>query len=237
MDSTTPLTFYLVVNSFLNKETGEPVLGGTETYTASLVALAAGRHGRTVVLQRSGNFINERVSSTLTVHSWKTVAELRRKLADLRRIEKGIVFLYEAIFIPEASELPCVLVHHGIGSDGTADPPNRPSLLVKLADLRRRCRWYMDAVSLFRIYSAFTRVICVDTNIINQMRYCHPMYDWSRHLVYVPNFSRISPEANIRRKWEKFVPGAGVVLFARRFVIQRGFYLWTDCVRSLPERS
>jgi glycosyltransferase involved in cell wall biosynthesis len=62
------------------------------------------------------------------------------------------------------------------------------------------------------------------------------MYDWSRHLEYIPNFAAISEQNVIEKKWQRDNSDSGVVLFARRFVIQRGVYLWADCVSELAPR-
>jgi len=229
-------TIYLIVGSFFDPRTRQIELGGTETYSAALANLAYRKGSRTWILQRSPEHINESLSGGITVESWQNVAELRKRLKELRSRNPGIVLQYEYIFIPDASELPCVMIQHGVASDGTADSPKRANGVLWLADVRRRMAWLFTILREHRWCAAFSRVLCVDTNFINQMRANHPIYDWSHHLEYIPNFSAISEQADIEAKWQPRDPGTGVVLFARRFVIQRGIYLWVDCVTELAAR-
>lgn len=229
-------TLYLIVGSFLDPESLEIQLGGTETYTAALAKLAHRKGSRTWIFQRSQEHIQTSLPGEITVESWQDVTALRKRLKELRSRNPGIVLQYECTFIPDASELPCVLVQHGVGSDGTADKANRSVAALWLADMRRRTLWLKTTLRERRWCAAYSRVLCVDTNFINLMRANHPMYDWSRHLEYIPNFAAISEQSLIAKKWQLYSLEAGVVLFARRFEIQRGVYLWADCVSELAPR-
>lgn len=229
-------TLYLVVGSFFDPKSRQIELGGTETYSAALAQLAYRNGSQTWILQRSLENIRESLPGGITVESWDDVSVLRKRLKALRARNPGIVLQYEYTFIPEASELPCVMVQHGVGSDGTADSPNRPGVFLWLADVRRRLLWLKTTLREHRWCAAFSRVLCVDTNFINQMRANHPMYDLGQHLEYIPNFAAISEQTTIEKKWQMPDFDSGVVLFARRFVIQRGVYLWADCVEELAPR-
>ena len=229
-------TLDLVVGSFLDPESQRIRLGGTETYSAALANLAHRKGSQTWILQRSQEPLNVSLPAGITVESWQDVTMLRRRLKVLRNKNPGIVVQYEHTFIPDATDLPCIMVQHGVGTDGTADPPDRFGVLLWLADVRRRMLWLRSSVREHRRCAAFSRILCVDTNFINQMRSNHPMYDWGRHLEYIPNFATISEPMTVEQKWQRLNPGVGVVLFARRFVIQRGVYFWADCVGELAPR-
>jgi len=228
-------TLYIVVESFINPETLAPVLGGTETYTSALITLATRYESRAFVFQKSMTPLQVEIQTGVFVESWQNVTQLRHRLGELRAHSRGILILYGYPFAPNETELPCLLIQHGVGADGTEDPPDRPKWLVRLADFRRRVLYMQRIRSELHKYSSVSRVLCVDTNFINQMRANHPMFDWSSHLAYVPNFADISPPEVVEAKWNGERKKT-VVLFARRFVAQRGIYLWADCVKYLAPR-
>jgi glycosyltransferase involved in cell wall biosynthesis len=230
------MTIYVIVGSFLKPETLERIPGGTETYTDALARLAQRLGGQTVVLQKSNFALEAKITTTTRVLGWLNERDLRNKLTSLRKQDKGVVVMYQEFFRPQAEDSPCVLVQHGIGGDGTADPPSRPGYLLRLADLQRRYRLWRGGMNDFRICTAFDRVICVDTNFINQVRANNPMYDLRDRLTYVPNFADIHPESTVKAKWNGGNGNPFVVLFARRFELHRGVYLWADCVEKLSRK-
>jgi glycosyltransferase involved in cell wall biosynthesis len=224
---------YLVVGTFLKPGTTERILGGTETYTDALVQLARRAGGKAVVFQRSKTSFETDIPDYSRVIGWSSVEELRGQLRKYRSKAHGVLIQYDGMFIPDEDELPCVIVQHGIGGDGTADPKDRPFWLQKLADWRRFWRVARGPHTSLPILKSVNHVVCVDTNFINHMRSAMPMYDWTDRLFYLPNFANLHPPEAVTNKWAGARTGALNVLFARRFEFHRGTWLWVECVRDL----
>lgn len=228
-------TIYIVVDSFIDLNRDSRVIGGTETWTAALIELAKSKLSRIVILQHQKN-INAKHTTIdygdFELITWDNTRELHLLLDCERLKDKGILLLYGNHIIPDKNDLPCILIHHGISNDGASDPSNRGKLSCLLADLRRKYLWFKDARSLLNYYRKFSKVICVDTNIINQFRYAWPMYDPADSLDYIPNWGDIHPYTKIKEKW-KCTTGPRVILFARRFRYLRGAQLWASCLREL----
>lgn len=228
-------TLYVVVDRFIDTDTGERIIGGTETWTAALIDLAKANMSHIVILQHQNNIKAKQIVDDygdFELITWADTKELRLLLSRKRIKDKGILFLYGKQIIPEEKDLPCILIHHGVGNDGTSDSSRRGKLNCQLVDLRRKYLWFKDARSLLGYYRKFTKVICVDTNIINQFRYAWPMYDTADSLIYLPNWGDILPEERIQEKWND-IKGPRIVVFARRFRFVRGAQLWVDCLREL----
>lgn len=166
---------------------------------------------------------------------WKNQLHLRKLIEPLRAKDRGLLILYGETFTLAKSDLPAILIHHGIGNDGTFDTPNRSDPLLFAADLRRYFLSFKHAYHALSLYRRFSKVVCVDTNVINQFRYAHPMYDPSEHLVYVPNWGDILDFKIVQEKWDN-IDSPLIVLFARRFNFVRGAELWHNCLISLAKK-
>ena len=223
---------FVVVGSYLNEEKLTPMLGGTETYTSTLIELAREHDQYVTILQKSARKLDIKLEDKTRVISWDTIKNLRETLQKIRIAAKGILLMYQPFFLPEQQEHPVVLVQHGIGHDGTFDPARRALPLIWAADIRRRVRVMLAQKNALDCAKRFTRIICVDTNYINWTRASNPMYEFGNQLTYIPNFADASFKDVVLKKWQKHNDPI-IVLFARRFVVQRGVYLWLECVEKL----
>ena len=225
------MTLYIVVESFISPETGHRVIGGTETWTAALIDLSAKMDWDVVVLQKS-QYPQITADGNYRLITWQKESDLHDTLRTLRKSAPGIVLLYGETFHPHASELPTVLIHHGIGGDGTFDKTGTPLPLLKIKDIRRRWMWFRASINDLNFYRSLSRVIAVDTNVINQFRYAWPMIDVGNFLTYVPNWGDVLEEETALQKWGAFKQQP-VVLFLRRFRFLRGALLWAECLKQL----
>lgn len=221
----------LITNSFIDVASGSIIIGGTETYTDAILRVAKKYNCQAIVLQRSKFAFETNHTNGFKIISWNSRSELKSKIHKYSRNGKSITIAYQDDHVPKTC-YPAVLIQHGIGGDGTCDPSNRSLPLLKMADVRRRYNFFTGSRNVIKMCSHFIRVVCVDTNFINLVRLAWPMYDWGDYLTYIPNFADIHPADQIKKKWNENCSPL-IVLFARRFALHRGVYLWLSCLKTL----
>jgi glycosyltransferase involved in cell wall biosynthesis len=192
---------------------------------------------RIVVLQKIQNADTPKIApdGDYELIIWRTPGELTNLLRSQRKNQKGIAILYSESLPIEEADLPAVLIHHGIGNDGTFDPPTRGRFVLALADVRRCLRSIYLAYKMLGHFGRFSTVVCVDTNVINLFRYFYPMYEPGEHLAYIPNWGDPLDKAIVTSKWEH-ADASFTVLYARRFNFVRGAELWYEALQILAQK-
>lgn len=219
--------------------TGELQTGGTETYAATLAQAARGLGGDVVFLQRSRTpFAPREVRPGLSVRPWARPRDLPALLRAARE-EAGerptVTMLFVEDYLPDEADHPSVFLHHGILHDGAFERRPRSRAMGWVRDARRLWVWHRRRRQHFRMVTRTTRTVAVDTNVANVTRFMFPQLEWGGRIAYVPNFGALLPRAEVAAKWRD--PKAPTtVLFARRFVMKRGTFLWAEVLRELAPR-
>jgi len=221
----------------LDPTSGKLATGGTETYAHTLGDMAYALGGDELYFQRHKVPFSSEVRPGLSIRSWARQPELRRLLAAAREEARGrptVVFLFVEDLVPRPEDHPSIFLHHGILHDGTFEPRQRSRLMWLVRDARKRYVWGKRRRRLLALLTRTTRTVAVDTNVGNIARFLYPQLEWGDRIEYVPNFGEVLPRAEVVEKWRAVE--RPTVLFARRFVMKRGTYLWAEVLRTLAPR-
>lgn len=218
--------------------TGKINTGGTETYAVTLTQVARALGGDVVVLQRSRVPLAPRaLAPGLSLRAWRRPRHLPALLRAVREEAAGrpvVTVLFVEDFVPGPEDQPSIFLHHGMVHDGAFErrPLRWPMTWVR--DARKLWVWHRRRRQHYRLVTRTTRTVAVDTNVGNVTRHMFPQLDWAGRIDYVPNFGTLLPRAEVVRKWRSGRPTT--VLFARRFVMKRGTFLWADALAELAPR-
>ncbi|ABS24594.1 glycosyltransferase family 4 protein [Anaeromyxobacter sp. Fw109-5] len=219
--------------------TGEIQTGGTETYAATLAEVARGLGGDVVFLQRSRTpFAPREVRPGLSARSWarpRDVGPLLRAVREEAGARPTVTLLFVEDYLPDVADHPSVFLHHGILDDGAFERRPRSRLMGWVRDVRKLWVWHRRRRRHFRMVTRTTRTVAVDTNVGNVTRFMFPQLEWGGRIEYVPNFGTLLPRAEVVAKWRD-LHAPTTVLFARRFVMKRGTFLWADVLREIAPR-
>lgn len=219
--------------------TGKVNTGGTETYARTLAETMQAMGGDVVFLQRSrAPFAPREVRPGLSVRSWARPRELGPLLRAVREEAAGrptVTMLFVEDYLPNEADHPSIFLHHGILHDGAFEARPRSRVMNWVRDVRKLWVWHRRRRQHYRMVTRTTRTVAVDTNVANVTRFMFPQHEWGGRIAYVPNFGTLLPRAEVVAKWRD-LRAPMTVLFARRFVVKRGTFLWMDVLRDLAPR-
>ena len=229
----------ILYNKFLDARGETQKLGGVETYILNLARTCL-ENGIETCIYQYADVAFHAVKDGIPIQGIRTAglspAQRREKLynaawAELDPREDVLIFGADHQSVP-ARHRHCVSIQHGVFLDLPAEMMT-PSKLMRYAFLRRLKK--RRVVNSQMRYTANCRnIVCVDHNFLNWYRTACCDFPVGRFWVIL-NFTRIPDASTVQRKLGREKNGVDV-LFARRFVPQRGVRLMTTVAQRLLGR-
>ncbi len=228
-----PSKIAIVTDWFFLQDGSRLGTGGTETYIRGLGQLARRLGYEVSIFQRGvGGFSKQ--WNDIPVRAWDSFESQYRLLREFHGGTRGATIYSDLHLMPPLLFRPAIGLQHGIywdvrfrrfGSNLLQWPLNWLKGARAVA-MSRRC---------LRALNALDATITVDTNFQNWMRTMCGWADLESKWEFIPNFADPVSEVLVRVKLDTR-HSAKRILFARRFELHRGTFLWADVVERMAPR-
>jgi len=227
----------ILYSNFLDSEGTKQKIGGIETYLWNLAKLIVERGDEPVLFQPASSEFERQIDHIKVFGVERNRKRLRRNTCkDLYERamsyidKKQDLIVFGADHVSVRTDYPRTLsIQHGI----SWDIPGRLLRGNILGNIPLMPDWACKKYSAYRSYLYFNNCknrVCVDYNFLNWYR--TQVDDMPKGKVWVvPNFAKI-PD-NYQLKMFRHQDGPIKVIFARRFIENRGVYLMVPVVKKL----
>ena len=216
---------YLIYNQFIDSVTGEPSIGGIQTYICDLASLFYGLGYRVLIVQKGAKDSsfewNNYTIKNIGVRSDKLNA-YRKKLANFiaeeLKEDDFLVFMTHTLNC-KTKHNKTISIQHGIYWDIPAATP-KASSLIEYAFKSYRSWNEIKKVNLCKY------CVAVDYNFLNW--YKTLQYYQRTSICVIPNYSNVSDTPTVHKEDDRIK-----ILFARRFEQYRGTRIFADAALKI----
>ena len=220
--------FIITQGPFYYTKTGEYHIGGIQTYIRRLIDIFVEVGYRTYVINDGIETLTVQLENNATYVQVPVekdrVRALVKRAEQLGDIQNDLLLFSTSTEIMPSRFKHVLGIQHGIYWDSSVVRGVNLKNYISMAVLRS-----LQTVQQIKWHRTVGTLVCVDANYVNWLRACAG--DFNLDYVYIPNF------AEVPRNKKKNSSGSNInILFARRFVKQRGIELLIDALPTILDK-